>query len=67
MVVCKVVGPVLGWNIGDQIEASGERLNELIADGSVEVLVSDEKPQEEIKAEVKEVKKYVGKGKKVSK
>ena len=69
MAIVKVIKPVPGWNVGDQVEAFDERLNELVSAGIVEVLVLDVKsevkieveiPVEEPKVEVKKSKKKGG-------
>lgn len=46
MALCKVIRSIDGWNVGDEIESSGERLQELIDLGIVEVLIPDPKPLE---------------------
>lgn len=42
MALCKVLKATEGWNYGDSVEAFGDRLKELVADGVVEVVVPDE-------------------------
>ena len=42
MAICKVIKQTEGWNIGDTVEAFGARIDELIREGLVEVIVPDE-------------------------
>ena len=55
MAICKVVKQTGGWNKGDMIEATGDRLRELVVDGVVEVVIPDviEQPVEIVKDEEK--------------
>jgi hypothetical protein len=42
MAVCKVIKKTEGWNVGDTVEAFGDRVNELVNEGIVQVVVPDE-------------------------
>ena len=66
MAILKVIKPVLGWNIGDHVEATGDRLEELVSKGLVEVIKPDE-PIKDPDLIGKEVNKSERKSKKVSK
>ena len=57
MAVVKVVKPVVGWNVGDEVEADGARLKELVDDGLVVVVKDDTVPvvEEEVEEVIKEV------------
>lgn len=54
MAVCLVLKGITGWNVGDHVEAFGERLEELKSLGVVSVLVEDKvEVKEEVVIEVK--------------
>ena len=57
MAVVKVVKPVVGWNVGDEVEADGARLKELVVVGLVVVVKDDTVPvvEEEVEEVIKEV------------
>lgn len=49
MAECVVIKSIIGWNVGDHVEAFGSRLDELVSQGVIRVLVPDVK--EEVKLE----------------
>ena len=65
MAVVKVVKSVKGWNVGDEVEADGARLKELVDDGLVVVVKDDTVPvveEEEVIKEVQPRKRAVKRG-----
>lgn len=42
MAVCRVIKATAGWNVGDTVEAFEHRIKELVDEGIVEVVISDE-------------------------
>ncbi len=70
MAKCRVIKSVEGWKVGDEVEAFGERVTELVESGIVVVEVPDEEVKvEEVTVEPVEVvvEKPVKRGRKAVK
>ncbi len=52
MAVLKVLRNYAGWRVGDHVEAFGDRLNELLGEGVVEIVTPDASQNDEPKVNV---------------